>query len=72
MCVLQGNYDYEGREEEIFCAIVAGNGNSSSGIKKSTTKLSEHIGLLPISDGFASRFGTDTRRERKNVDAFSM
>lgn len=21
MCVLQGNYDYEGREEEIFCAI---------------------------------------------------
>ena len=23
LCVVQGNYDYEGREEEIFCASAA-------------------------------------------------
>lgn len=38
MCVLQGNYDYEGREEEIFCAIRRRQRETvQAGIRKSTT-----------------------------------
>ena len=55
MCVLQGNYDYEGREEEIFCAIRRRQRKQTVGAYRS----------VAISDGFASRFGTDTRRERR-------
>lgn len=38
LCVVQGNYDYEGREEEIFCAMRRRQRKpSSNGIRRSTT-----------------------------------
>jgi DNA replication and repair protein RecF len=46
MCVVQGNYDYEGREEEIFCAIRRRQKKQFKRNKKEYDKLSEHIGLL--------------------------
>jgi len=48
MCVIQGNYDYEGREEEIFCAIRRRQRKQFKRNKKEYDKLSEHIGLLPL------------------------
>lgn len=48
MCVLQGWYDYEGREEELFCAIRRKQRKQFKRNKKEYDKLSEHIGLLPL------------------------
>ena len=48
LCVLQGWYDYEGREEDIFCAIRRRQRKQFRRNKKEYDKLSEHIGLLPI------------------------
>lgn len=48
MCVLQGEYDYEGRAEEIFCAIRRRQRKQFKRNKKEYDKLSEHIGLLPL------------------------
>ena len=48
MCVLQGYYDYEGRAEEIFCAIRRKQRKQFKRNKKEYDKLSEHIGLLPL------------------------
>ena len=48
MCVLQGVYDYDGRTEELFAVSATSRRNNSSGIKKNTNRLSEHIGLLPL------------------------
>ncbi|MDR1200957.1 MAG: DNA replication and repair protein RecF [Tannerellaceae bacterium] len=46
MCVIQGSYDYEGRGEEIFCAIRRRQRKQFKRNKKEYDKLSEHIGLL--------------------------
>lgn len=48
LCVVQGNYDYEGREEEIFCAMRRRQRKQFKRNKKEYDKLSEHIGLLPL------------------------
>lgn len=48
MCVLQGEYDYEGRTEDIFCAIRRRQRKQFKRNKKEYDKLSEHIGLLPL------------------------
>lgn len=48
MCVVQGDYDYEGRGEEIFCAIRKRQRKQFKRNKKEYDKLSEHIGLLPL------------------------
>ena len=48
MCVLQGWYDYEGRGEELFCAIRRKQRKQFKRNKKEYDKLSEHIGLLPL------------------------
>ncbi len=48
MCVIQGEYDYEGRNEEIFCAIRRKQRKQFKRNKKEYDKLSEHIGLLPL------------------------
>lgn len=34
MCVIQGEYDYEGRNEDIFCAIRRRQRKQSNGIKR--------------------------------------
>lgn len=67
MCVLQGTYDYSGREEEVFCSIRPGQKKQFKRNKKEYDKLSEHIGLLPIvmispADVELIRGGSDERR----------
>ena len=67
LCVLQGWYDYEGREEDIFCAIRRRQRKQFRRNKKEYDKLSEHIGLLPIvmvspSDSELIQGGSDERR----------
>lgn len=48
LCVIQGDYDYDGRDENIFCAIRQGKRKQFKRNKKEYDKLSEHIGLLPL------------------------
>ena len=67
MCVIQGAYDYEGRTEEIFCAIRRRQRKQFKRNKKEYDKLSEHIGLLPLvmvspADSDLIRGGSDERR----------
>lgn len=67
MCVLQGLYDYDGREEEVFCAIRNGQRKQFKRNKKEYEKLSEHIGLLPLvmispADVELIRGGSEERR----------
>jgi DNA replication and repair protein RecF len=66
-CVLQGAYDFDGKEEEIFCSIRAGQRKQFKRDKKDYDKLSEHIGLLPIvivspADSDIINGGSDERR----------
>ena len=46
--VVQGIFDKEGKKEDIFCGIKKGQKKSFKRNKKAYTKLSEHIGLLPL------------------------
>lgn len=67
MCVVQGEYDYEGRGEDIFCAIRRRQRKQFKRNKKEYDKLSEHIGLLPLvmvspADSDLIRGGSDERR----------
>ena len=67
LCVVQGNYDYEGREEENFCAMRRRQRKQFKRNKKEYDKLSEHIGLLPLvmvspADADLIRGGSDERR----------
>lgn len=67
LCVVQGNYDYEGHEEEIFCAMRRRQRKQFKRNKKEYDKLSEHIGLLPLvmvspADADLIRGGSDERR----------
>lgn len=67
MCVVQGTYDYEGRTEEIFCAIRRRQRKQFKRNKKEYDRLSEHIGLLPLVmvspvDSDLIRGGSDERR----------
>lgn len=67
MCVIQGGYEYEGRNEEIFCAIRRRQRKQFKRNKKEYDKLSEHIGLLPLvmvspADSDLIRGGSDERR----------
>ncbi|MDR1814713.1 MAG: DNA replication and repair protein RecF [Tannerella sp.] len=67
MCVLQGLYDFDGREEEVFCAIRQGHRKQFKRNKKEYDRLSEHIGLLPLVmisplDADLIRGGSDERR----------
>ena len=48
MCVIQGDYDYDERNEEIFCALRRRQRKQFKRNKKEYDKLSEHIGLLPL------------------------
>ncbi|MGM9760516.1 MAG: DNA replication/repair protein RecF [Parabacteroides sp.] len=48
LCVIQGTYAYEGRTEEIFCAIRRRQRKQFKRNKKEYEKLSDHIGMLPL------------------------
>lgn len=72
MCVIQGNYDYEGREEEIFCAMRRRQRKQFRRNKKEYEKLSEHIGLLPLvmvspADAELIQGGSEERRRFLDV-----
>lgn len=67
LCILQGIYDFEGRDEEIFCSIRTGHRKQFKRNKKDYGKLSEHIGLLPLvivspADSEIINGGSDERR----------
>lgn len=72
LCVVQGTYDYEGREEEIFCAMRPRQRKQFKRNKKEYDKLSEHIGLLPLvmvspADSDLIRGGSEERRRFLDV-----
>lgn len=72
LCVLQGEYAYEGRTESIFCAVRRGQRKQFKRNRKAYQKLSEHIGLLPLvmvspSDSELIRGGSDERRRWLDV-----
>ena len=67
VCIVQGTYAYEGREEEVFCAMRRRQRKVFKRNKKEYDKLSEHIGLLPLvmvspADADLIRGGSDERR----------
>jgi DNA replication and repair protein RecF len=67
VCVLQGEYDFDGNKESVFCAIRRGQRKQFKRNLKSYDKLSEHIGLLPLvmvspSDSDLIRGGSEERR----------
>lgn len=68
MCVLQGVYDYDQKDEEIFCAIRSKQRKQLKRNKKDYDKLSDHIGLLPIvmvspADAVLIQGGSEERRK---------
>lgn len=72
LCVIQGNYEYEGREEEIFCAMRRRQRKQFKRNKKEYDKLSEHIGLLPLvmvspADSELIQGGSEERRRFLDV-----
>ena len=72
LCVLQGEYEYEGRTEEIFCALKRRQRKQFKRNKKEYDKLSEHIGLLPLvavspADVDLIRGGSEERRRFLDV-----
>jgi DNA replication and repair protein RecF len=72
VCVLQGEYDYDGRKEEIYCLLRAGQRKLFKRNQKAYEKLSEHIGLLPLvmvspADSELIRGGSEERRKFMDV-----
>ena len=67
LCIIQGVYDFDGKTEEIFCAIRNGQRKQFMRNKKEYERLSEHIGLLPLvmispSDSALIHGGSEERR----------
>jgi DNA replication and repair protein RecF len=48
LCVIQGQYELDNREEDIFCAVRTGQKKQFKRNKKEYERLSDHIGLLPV------------------------
>ena len=48
LCILQGEYDYDGRKENIHCVVRRGQRKQFKRNQKVYERLSEHIGLLPL------------------------
>ena len=72
MCILQGEYDYDGNTEEIICAVRHGHRKLFKRNRKAYDKLSEHIGLLPLvivspADSELIRGGSEERRRLLDV-----
>ncbi len=72
LCVLQGEYELDGREEDIFCAIRRRQRKQFKRNKKEYDKLSEHIGLLPLvmvspADAVLIQGGSEERRRFMDV-----
>ena len=72
LSVLQGEYDYNGRKEDIYCVIRRGQRKLFKRNQKAYEKLSEHIGLLPLvmvspADSELIRGGSEERRRFMDV-----
>ena len=72
LCLLQGEYDYNGRKESIYCLIRRGQRKIFKRNQKAYEKLSEHIGLLPLvmvspADSELIRGGSEERRRFMDV-----
>ena len=72
VCMLQSEYDYNGRKEEIFCVLRSGQRKLFKRNQKAYDKLSEHIGLLPLvmvspTDSELIRGGSEERRRFMDV-----
>ena len=67
ICVVQGGYDFDGKEEKIFCALRNGQRKQFMRNQKEYERLSQHIGLLPLvmispEDSELIQGGSDERR----------
>lgn len=65
--VIQGNYDYDGENESIYCGFKTGNKKVFRRNKKEYERLSEHIGFVPLvmispSDSILIQGGSEERR----------
>ncbi len=65
--VLQGKFERDGKEENIYCGLKRGQKKQFKRNKKEYEKLSDHIGLIPLvmispSDINLINEGSDTRR----------
>ena len=72
LCMLQGEYEYNGRKEDIYCVIRRGQRKLFKRNQKTYEKLSEHIGLLPLvmispADSELIRGGSEERRRFMDV-----
>ena len=72
LCVLQGEYEYNGRKEDIYCVIRRGQRKLFKRNQKAYEKLSDHIGLLPLvmispADSELIRGGSEERRRFMDV-----
>jgi DNA replication and repair protein RecF len=72
LCVLQGEYDYDGRKEDIYCVVRRGLRKQFKRNQKMYERLSEHIGLLPLvmvspADLELIRGGSEERRRFMDV-----
>ena len=72
LCILQGEYAYNSRKEDISCAIRRGERKLFKRNQKTYDKLSDHIGLLPLvmvspADSELIRGGSEERRRFMDV-----
>jgi len=72
LCVLQGEYGYDGRKEDIYCVIRREQRKQFKRNRKVYERLSEHIGLLPLvmvspTDSELIRGGSEERRRFMDV-----
>ena len=72
LCVLHGEYDYDGRNEMIDCFIRREQRKLFKRNQKAYEKLSDHIGLLPLvmvspADAELIRGGSEERRRFMDV-----
>jgi len=66
LCVLQGTYFYEGRDEEIFCSIRR---KQRKQFKRNKKEYGSYW-IASFGYGIAGRFGIDTGRERRASPVF--
>ena len=72
LCILQGEYLYDDRKEDVYCVIRRGQRKQFKRNRKVYEKLSEHIGLLPLvmvspTDSELIRGGSEERRRFMDV-----
>ena len=66
--IIQGNFDLDGKTEQIYCGFKKGKKKQFQRNKKEYSRLAEHIGLLPVvlispEDTALVQEGSDLRRK---------